>query len=68
MYEFSTGYPWFHPDDQPEPDEDVIPEAPKYPERICWGCEKLCPTNHLNCRETRVPHPKELYQIIEENK
>ena len=34
---------------------------PKYPDRICWGCEKLCPINHLNCRETRVPHPVELF-------
>jgi hypothetical protein len=34
---------------------------PKHPERICWGCEKLCPANHLMCRETRVAHPVELY-------
>jgi len=34
---------------------------PKHPERICWGCEKLCPANHLMCRETRAPHPVELY-------
>jgi hypothetical protein len=37
------------------------PITPKHPERICWGCEKLCPVNHLNCRETRVPHPVELF-------
>ena len=35
--------------------------TPKHPDRICWGCEKLCPVNHLNCRETRVPHPVELF-------
>lgn len=34
---------------------------PKHPERICWGCEKYCPANHLNCRETRVEHPVELF-------
>jgi hypothetical protein len=34
---------------------------PKHPERICWGCEKYCPTNRLNCRETRVEHPVELF-------
>jgi hypothetical protein len=34
---------------------------PKHPERICWGCEKLCPANHLMCRETRAPHPVELF-------
>lgn len=38
-----------------------IPIHPKYPERICWGCEKLCPTNHLGCRETRAAHPVELF-------
>jgi len=34
---------------------------PRHPERICWGCEKLCPTNNLMCRETRAAHPVELY-------
>jgi hypothetical protein len=34
---------------------------PKHPERICWGCEKLCPANHLMCRETRAAHPLELF-------
>lgn len=34
---------------------------PKHPERICWGCEKLCPSNHLMCRETRAEHPVELF-------
>ena len=41
--------------------QDPQPLTPKHPERICWGCEKLCPVNHLNCRETRVPHPVELF-------
>ncbi len=34
---------------------------PKHPERVCWGCEKLCPANHLMCRETRAAHPVELF-------
>jgi hypothetical protein len=34
---------------------------PKHPERICWGCEKLCPAKHLMCRETRAAHPVELF-------
>jgi hypothetical protein len=37
------------------------PIHPKHPERICWGCEKYCPSNRLNCRETRVEHPIELF-------
>jgi hypothetical protein len=37
------------------------PLHPKHPERICWGCEKYCPVNRLNCRETRVEHPCELF-------
>lgn len=34
---------------------------PRHPERVCWGCEKLCPVNHLMCRETRAAHPAELF-------
>ena len=37
------------------------PTHPKHPERVCWGCEKYCPVGHLNCRETRVEHPIELF-------
>lgn len=37
------------------------PLQPKHPERVCWGCEKYCPTNHLCCRESRVEHPIELF-------
>jgi hypothetical protein len=36
------------------------PTHPKHPERVCWGCEKYCPANHLCCRETRVEHPVEV--------
>jgi hypothetical protein len=39
------------------------PLYPKHPERICWGCEKYCSADHLNCRETRVEHPVELFGI-----
>ncbi len=34
---------------------------PKHPERICWGCEKLCSVTALECRETRAMHPAELF-------
>ena len=34
---------------------------PKYPDRICWGCPRYCSVSHLACRETRVPHPRELF-------
>lgn len=36
---------------------------PKHPERICWGCEKLCPAADLACGNgtIRTPHPMELF-------
>jgi len=36
---------------------------PKHPERICWGCEKLCPAYSLGCGNgtIRTPHPVELF-------
>ena len=36
---------------------------PKYPERLCWGCEKLCPANDLRCGNgtIRTQHPAELF-------
>jgi hypothetical protein len=36
---------------------------PKSPERICWGCDKLCPANDLACGNgtIRTPHPIELF-------
>jgi len=41
----------------------VAPENPKYPERICWGCDKLCPANALRCGNgtIRAQHPVELF-------
>jgi hypothetical protein len=36
--------------------ERTMPDArkptivnPKYPERVCWGCDKLCPADSLAC-------------------
>ncbi len=37
--------------------------APKHPERICWGCDHLCPADDLACGNgtIRTPHPVELF-------
>jgi hypothetical protein len=37
--------------------------TPKHPERVCWGCEKLCPASDLACGNgtVRTPHPAELF-------
>ena len=36
---------------------------PAHPERICWGCERLCAAGSLGCANgsIRTPHPKELF-------
>jgi hypothetical protein len=36
---------------------------PRHPDRICWGCEKLCPANDLACGggTIRTQHPVELF-------
>ena len=36
---------------------------PRHPERICWGCEQLCPADRLGCSNgtIRTPHPSELF-------
>jgi hypothetical protein len=36
---------------------------PARPERVCWGCEKLCPAHDLACANgtIRTPHPSELF-------
>lgn len=36
---------------------------PAHPERVCWGCSKLCPANDLGCANgtTRTQHPSELF-------
>lgn len=40
-----------------------MPRHPKHPERICWGCEKLCPADDLRCGNgsVRAQHPVELF-------
>lgn len=40
-----------------------FPTHPKHPERVCWGCEKLCPADDLCCGNgaIRAPHPVELF-------
>lgn len=39
------------------------PSQPRYPERICWGCDKFCPADDLACGNgtIRTPHPRELF-------
>jgi hypothetical protein len=36
---------------------------PLHPERICWGCDRLCPGHDLGCANgsIRTPHPCELF-------
>lgn len=38
-----------------------FPLNPKYPERICWGCERYCPADALLCGNGsgRTEHPAE---------
>lgn len=40
-----------------------FPLNPKYPERICWGCEKYCSADSLRCGngKDRSQHPVELF-------
>jgi hypothetical protein len=40
-----------------------FPEHPANPDRICWGCDKLCPASELACGNgtIRTPHPAELF-------
>ena len=40
-----------------------LPTHTKHPERICWGCDKLCSKNDLACGNgaERTPHPVELF-------
>jgi len=39
-----------------------FPIHPRRPERICWGCDKLCPADDMRCGNgsIRAPHPVEL--------
>ena len=40
-----------------------IPVRPGHPERICWGCEHLCPATDMRCGNgtDRAQHPIELW-------
>ncbi|MFA7291982.1 MAG: DUF3079 domain-containing protein [Rhodocyclaceae bacterium] len=39
-----------------------FPLHPKHPERICWGCDRYCSTDNLQCGNGsgRTQHPAEL--------
>lgn len=40
-----------------------FPASPGHPERICWGCEHLCPADDMRCGNgtDRAQHPVELW-------
>ena len=40
-----------------------FPIHPANPERICWGCDKYCPSDALMCGNgsDRTQHPYELF-------
>ncbi len=38
-----------------------FPIHPANPERICWGCDKYCPSDSLACAAERTPHLAELF-------
>ena len=39
-----------------------FPIHPRNPERVCWGCDKFCPSDDMRCGNgtIRAPHPVEL--------
>lgn len=39
-----------------------FPLNPKFPERICWGCDRYCPTGDMACGNGsgRTQHPSEV--------
>ena len=41
----------------------TFPIHPKYPERICWGCDKYCAADDLRCGNgtIRTEHPAEVF-------
>jgi hypothetical protein len=41
----------------------AAPLHPAHPERVCWGCERLCPADALACGNgtIRTLHPIELF-------
>jgi hypothetical protein len=40
-----------------------FPTHPEKPEKICWGCDKYCPSDSLACGNgsDRTQHPVELF-------
>lgn len=40
-----------------------FPLHPKFPERICWGCDRYCAHDAMACGNgaDRTPHPMELF-------
>ena len=40
-----------------------FPIKPAHPERVCWGCDKYCPADSLQCGNGSLatPHPSELF-------
>jgi hypothetical protein len=40
-----------------------FPIHPSHPERVCWGCARLCPAAHMACGngKERTEHPYELF-------
>ncbi|MBX3624020.1 MAG: DUF3079 domain-containing protein [Rhizobacter sp.] len=40
-----------------------FPIKPAHPERVCWGCDKFCAADAMQCGNGSVatPHPSELF-------
>jgi hypothetical protein len=40
-----------------------FPILPAHPERVCWGCDRFCPTDAMLCGNGTVAtmHPSELF-------
>jgi hypothetical protein len=40
-----------------------FPLHPSRPERVCWGCDKVCAADSMMCGNgsVRTPHPAELF-------
>lgn len=40
-----------------------FPAHPANPQRLCWGCDRLCAANGMLCGNgsDRTPHPVELF-------
>ena len=40
-----------------------VPLFPKNPDRVCWGCDKYCPADALDCGNgtVRTQHPIEIF-------